>query len=74
MDVTFMNSVYANILLAVAYGIYKVCDRCMQSKCKYTRDSGFAFDSESEPCPVDDMEKLSELLKQRSFMYKNASK
>ena len=74
-DNSFLNSIYANVILAVAYGVWKVLERCMQSKCKYTRDSGWNFDlGDVEPSPANDMEQISKLLKQRSFLYKKKSK
>ena len=64
------NNLLANALLAVAYAVYKVYDRCLASKCKYTRDGGFAFDLADAPdCPATDMEKIADLLKSRAMAY-----
>ena len=66
------NNILANGLLALAYVGYKILDRCMHSKCKYTKTDGFAFDLDpegTEQCPVSDMEKIAELLKSRAMVH-----
>ena len=66
------NNLLANALLAGFYVVYKVLDRCLHSKCRYTKDSGFAFDLDGDPddqCPAADMEKIAELLKSRAANY-----
>ena len=73
-DNSFLNSIYANVILAVAFGVYKVLERCMQSKCKYTRDEGLNFDLGDADCPANDMDQISKLLRQRSILYKNKTK
>ena len=66
------NNLLANGLLAGFYVVYKILDRCMHSKCRYTKDSGFAFDldpTDGEDCPATDMEKIADLLKSRAMVY-----
>ena len=66
------NNLLANGLLAVFYVGYKIIDRCMHSKCRYTKTDGFTFDldgHEGEACPATDMEKVAELLKSRAMVY-----
>jgi len=66
------NNLLANGLLAGFYVVYKILDRCMHSKCKYTKDDGFAFDldgAEEGECPVSDMQKIAELLKSRALVH-----
>jgi hypothetical protein len=68
------NNLLANGVLALAYVGYKILDRCMHSKCKYTKDDGFAFDLDgadegTEQCPVSDMQKIAELLKSRAMVH-----
>ena len=62
-------SILANVLLAGAYVVYKVADRCLNSKCRYTKDEGFTFDLDN-PAESDDpfaeMQKLAELIKDRA--------
>ena len=38
------NNLLANGLLAGFYVVYKIIDRCMHSKCRYTKTDGFTFD------------------------------
>jgi|GEM_PF-5485298 len=64
------NNLLANALLALAYGLYKVVDRCLHSKCKYTKDGGLAFSlDETSECPASDMEKIAELLRARALVH-----
>jgi hypothetical protein len=66
------NNLLANGLLAGFYVVYKILDRCMHSKCRYTKDNGFAFDldpTDGEDCPATDMEKIADLLKSRALVY-----
>jgi len=64
------NNLLANALLALAYGLYKVVDRCMHSKCKYTKDGGLAFSlDETGECPATDMEKIADLLRSRALVH-----
>ena len=67
------NNLLANGVLALAYVGYKILDRCMHSKCKYTKLDGFAFDLDGEgpegQCAVSDMEKIAELLKSRALAH-----
>ena len=68
---TFYESLGANALLAVGYLVYKVFDRCLHSRCKFTKEGGLDFDlGEPEDCPATDMGKLADLLKQRSQHYR----
>lgn len=70
---TFWESMAANGLLALAYTVYKVFDRCANSKCKMDKEHGLQFDlGDPANCPSSEFEKLSELFKQRSMHYKNA--
>jgi hypothetical protein len=71
MDDSLFNNLLANGVLALAYAIYKVVDRCMHSKCKYTAADGLAFDLDGpdEECPVNDMDRIAELLKSRAAMH-----
>lgn len=66
------NNLLANGLLAGFYVVYKILDRCMHSKCRYTKTDGFAFDLDGEPgedCPANDMERIADLLKSRALVY-----
>jgi hypothetical protein len=66
------NNLLANGVLAGFYVVYKILDRCMHSRCKYTKVDGFAFDLDPEEegeCPVNDMERIAELLKSRAMVY-----
>lgn len=68
------NNLLANSLLALAYALYKVVDRCMHSKCNYTRDKGLVFsldDDDKDPCPLTDMQKIADLLKSRATVHKH---
>jgi hypothetical protein len=68
---TFYESLGANALLGVCYLLYKVVDRCLHSRCKFTKDGGLDFDlGDPEPCPASDMNKLADILKQRSLLYR----
>ena len=68
---TFWENMIANAVLGGAYLLYKIMDRCLHSRCKYTADRGFDFDMDgSEPCPATNMSKLGDLLKQRSQLYR----
>ncbi len=67
------NNLLANGLLAGFYVVYKILDRCMHSKCRYAKETGFAFDLDGEDdqsdCPVNDMERIANLLKSRAGIY-----
>ena len=68
------NNMLANALLAGFYVAYKVVDRCLHSKCRYTKDQGFTFDLDGDPqegvaCPATDMEKIAEIIKSRAMVY-----
>ena len=71
MDDSLFNNLLANGVLALAYAIYKVVDRCLHSKCTYTQTDGLAFDLDGpeQECPVNDMERIAELLKARVEMH-----
>jgi hypothetical protein len=67
------NNLLANGLLAGFYVVYKILDRCMHSKCRYTKSDGFAFDldpaEDGEDCPAADMQQIAEILKSRAGLY-----
>ena len=64
----FVGSIGANVLLALAYGLYKIFDRCQRSKCKMDADKGLTFDlGDPNDCPATDMARLGDILKQRSM-------
>ena len=67
---TFWESVAANALLAGVYVVYQLVNRCLHSKCRYNRDGGLDFDLGDGNDPTMDMEKIAELLKQRSMHHK----
>ena len=70
---SFWNSLAANGVLAVAYAAYKIFDRCANSKCRVNKEDGFTFDlGDPADCPGTELEKLSEMLKQRSIHYKTS--
>ena len=71
MDDTLSNNLLANGLLAAAYVLYKVIDRCLHSKCKYSTVEGLVFDLDQgdAECPATDMEKIAELLKSRALVH-----
>ena len=70
---TFWESVAANALLAGVYVVYQVVNRCLHSKCRYNRDGGLDFDLGDTNDPTVDMERIAELLKQRSMHHKSPS-
>ena len=74
MDSVFTQSVLANVVLGGVYVAYKVMHRCLTSRCRYTRDDGFTFDLDGEagdspPCPVQDMQKIAEMIQARSKIH-----
>ena len=70
---TFYESLGANAILAGAYVIYKVFDRCMHGKCRYNKEGGLDFDLGDPVDATTDMSKIAELLKSRSLMHRNKS-
>ena len=71
MSSTFMENLYANAILAGGYLVYNFFDRCLHSRCKFTKEGGLDFDlGDPEDCPSNDTAKLGELLKQRSLHYR----
>ena len=70
---TFWESVAANALLAGVYVVYQIINRCLHSKCRYNRDGGLDFDLGDTNDPTVDMERIAELLKQRSMHHKSPS-
>ena len=70
---TFWESVAANALLAGVYVVYQLINRCLHSKCRYNRDGGLDFDLGDTNDPTVDMERIAELLKQRSMHHKSPS-
>ena len=75
MNDSLFYNLLANGVLALAYAIYKICDRCMHSKCKYTATDGLAFDLDgpNEESPVSDMDRIAELLKSRAVHHSRAA-
>ena len=70
MDDPLSNNLLANGLLAAAYVLYKIVDRCLHSKCKYSTVEGLVFDlDQDEECPATDMEKIADLLKSRAHLH-----
>ena len=73
MDSVFTQSALANVGLAAVYILYKVSHRCLTSRCRYTRDDGLVFDIDGEggkePCPVEDLHKIAEMIKRRSELH-----
>jgi len=70
------NNLLANALLAGFYVGYKCIDRCMHSKCRYTKTDGFTFDldgPDGEDCPATDMQQIADLLKSRAMVYDRKS-
>ena len=45
----FAGSIGANAILAVAYGLWKIFDRCQRSKCKMDAEKGLTFDRVAAP-------------------------
>ena len=76
MDHPLSNNLLANGLLAAAYVLYKVIDRCLHSKCKYSTVEGLVFDLDQTDaeCPATDMEKIAELLKSRALVHSRTSR
>ena len=75
MESVFAESVAANALLVGVYIGYKMVNRCLTSKCRYSKEDGWDFDL-GETAPADaatDMEKIAELLKSRSLHHRNNS-
>ena len=67
----FLDSLGANAVLAAVYVVYKLLDRCLHSKCRYNRDGGLDFDLGDQTAdPVQDLDKLAELIKSRSMLHK----
>ena len=78
MDSVFTQSVLANVVLGAVYIVYKISHRCLTSRCRYSRDDGFTFDLDGEdaddqPCPVQDMQRIAEMIKQRSELHSRVS-
>ncbi len=74
MESVFAESVAANALLVGVYVAYKMINRCLTSKCRYTKDDGWNFDlGETAPDAATDMDKIAELLKARSMHHRNNS-
>ena len=73
MDDPLGNNLLANGLLAAAYVLYKIIDRCLHSKCKYSTVEGLVFDLDKE-CPATDMEKIADLLKSRALLHGRTSR
>ena len=70
---TFWESVAANALLAGVYVAYQLVNRCLHSKCRYNREGGLDFDLGDGSDPATDMEKIAELLRNRSLHHKSES-
>lgn len=74
MESVFAESVAANAILVGVFVIYKIINRCLTSKCRYTREDGLDFDLGATPIDAaDDMNKIAELLKARSMHHRNNS-
>lgn len=75
MDDSLGNNLLANGVLAGVYIVYKVVDRCLHSRCKYTKLDGLTFDLDGEdgdvPCPAVEMDKIAELLKSRANLHRS---
>jgi hypothetical protein len=73
MDSVFTQSVLANVVLGGVYITYKLMQKCLSSRCHYTRDGGLAFDldgpTDDAPCPVEDMQKIAEMIQARSKLH-----
>ena len=70
----FWEAMGANGVLALGYIIYKVADRLLGSKCKYTRNNGWDFDlGDPGPCPAAELDKMGDLLKQRSMLFRKGA-
>lgn len=64
----FWESLGANGILALAYAAWQLIDRCMNSKCRYTKEAGLEYDlGDPAECPATDMAQLAELIKARSL-------
>ena len=73
MESVFAESVAANALLVGVYVVYKIINRCLTSKCRYTREDGLDFDLGDTPTDAAaDMERISELLKARSLHHRGS--
>ena len=60
-----------SVPLAACVTLFVPVDRCLHSRCKFTKEGGLDFDlGEPEDCPATDMGKLADLLKQRSQYYR----
>ena len=74
MDSVFAESVAANGLLVGVYVIYKLINRCLTSKCRYSKDDGWDFDlGDVQHDAATDMERIAELIKARSMHHKSRS-
>ena len=74
MDSVFAESVAANGLLVGVYVAYKIVNRCLTSKCRYTKENGLDFDLGATPeDAAAEMDKIAELLKSRSLHHRNNS-
>ena len=69
MDDPLSNNLLANGLLAAAYVLYKIIDRCLHSKCKYSTVEGLVFDLDQTENAATDMEKIADLLKSRAMLH-----
>lgn len=67
---TFWESMGANGVLILVFVVYKLANRLLGSKCKYTKD-GLEFDLDGTECPVTDLDKIGDLLKQRSMIHRS---
>ena len=71
---SFWDSMLANGVLAAAYALYKIFDRCANSKCKMNKEDGFTFDlGDPAKCPSVELDKLADLIKSRSMHYKTSN-
>ena len=71
MDSVFAESVAANAILVAVYIGYKIVNRILTSKCRYSKNDGWDFDL-GEVDAANDMEKIAELLKARSIHHRKS--
>ncbi|MCH2064859.1 MAG: hypothetical protein MK194_14185 [Roseibacillus sp.] len=70
---SFWSSLGANAVLAAAYVAYQLVNRCLHSKCRYNKEGGLDFDLGEPMDAATDMEKIAELIRQRSEHHKKVS-
>ena len=73
MDSVFAESVAANAVLVGVYIGYKIINRILTSKCRYSKQEGWDFDLGATPDAANDMERIADLLKARSLHHRKSS-